>query len=243
MYDIYTKGSHVVNNQEYKVPTKRSLTISVLSAIYYVLICYMTPHLQATHLVVLMQSSCVFSGVLFCCLHLADWTWYRVCQFALGCTSLILMVYVLLFLFMCRVSLFINKSQCCPTIIISTILFIIAVILNAYSTALTTQTLLKYVCYTILVKMMRCIYMQPSPQNAFEFHVYRYESYFSVLLVYLLYAFRNPPKVNFVDFIEFLSALVKGVKMTFVRSHVCDELQFSLSLFLNAYSKFFQDKG
>ena len=160
MYDIYTKGSHVVNNQEYKVPTKRSLTISVLSAIYYVLICYMTPHLQATHLVVLMQSSCVFSGVLFCCLHLADWTWYRVCQFALGCTSLILMVYVLLFfLFMCRVSLFINKSQCCPTIIISTILFIIAVILNAYSTALTTQTLLKYVCYTILVKMMRCIYM------------------------------------------------------------------------------------
>ena len=117
----------------------------------------MTPHLQATHLVVLMQSSCVFTCILFCCLHLADWTWYRICQFALGCTSLILMVYVrnIVLSYSCRVSLFVNKIHCCPTIIISTILFIIAVILNAYSTALTTQTLLKYVC--VLSYVQECL--------------------------------------------------------------------------------------
>lgn len=49
------------------------------------------------------------------------------------------------FLFLFRLSLIINRRTCCPTIIIATILFILAVVLNSYATAFTAQTLLRFV--------------------------------------------------------------------------------------------------
>ena len=90
---IKKQSHHSLIYSEYQVPDYRSLTI-------------MTPHLQSTHLVVLMQSSCVFTGGFLYFLHLTGWNWSRTCQFILGFTSLVFIMYVLsVFVFLGYLSL------------------------------------------------------------------------------------------------------------------------------------------
>ncbi|KAK8805004.1 hypothetical protein WA171_006969 [Blastocystis sp. BT1] len=183
------QSHHSLEYSEYQVPDYRSFIIAITSSVYYILICFMTPHLQSTHLVVLMQSSCVFNGGFLYFLHLTGWNWSRTCQFVLGFTSLILII----------LSLIINRRTCCPTIIIATILFILAVVLNSYATAFTAQTLLRF----------------PSMQNEFEFYVYRYECYFSLLIVFVMFALRDPSCIQFADLFTFLLSIWNGLLTTF----------------------------
>lgn len=47
-------------------------------------------------------------------------------------------------------------------------------------------------------------------QNEFEFYVYRYECYFSFLLVFLAFAFREPSHIQFVDLFSFVTVIYNG---------------------------------
>ena len=105
----------------------------------------MTPHLQATHLVVLMQSSCVFSSVIMFLFNMVGWSWIRTCQLLLGLASLSLIMFVLPSILISSLSLFVTRHSCCIVVLIATILFLVAVVLNSYTIALTTKTLLHYV--------------------------------------------------------------------------------------------------
>lgn len=105
----------------------------------------MTPHLQSTHLVVLMQSSCVFNGGFLYFLHLTGWNWSRTCQFVLGFTSLILIMYLVSFYFYSDYLSLSTVVRVVQLLSLQPSSFILAVVLNSYATAFTAQTLLRFV--------------------------------------------------------------------------------------------------
>ena len=135
----------MLEDSEYLVPPETTGAIAFVGCVYYVVICFMTPHLQATHLVVLMQSSCVFSSVIMFLFNMVGWSWIRTCQLLLGLTSLFLIMFVLPSILISSLSLFVTRHSCCIVVLIATILFLVAVVLNSYTIALTTKTLLHYV--------------------------------------------------------------------------------------------------
>ncbi|KAK8823769.1 hypothetical protein WA538_001061 [Blastocystis sp. DL] len=209
----YQKHSnrHSLEYTEYTVPDLCPFIIGLIGATYYIMICLMTPHLQSTHLVVLMQSSCVFTGIFMYTFHLISWTWQRTCQLLLGLTSLVLML----------LSLFLNRRTCCIVIILATLLFLLCVLLNAYMTAFTADTLLRF------VSLFLPSHRQPSMQSQFEFHIYKHEAAAALPLLFLLFALRDPNRVQFVDLFTFLRSIVDGFLATcrsavspLVRPHV-----------------------
>ncbi|KAK8813445.1 hypothetical protein WA556_000024 [Blastocystis sp. ATCC 50177/Nand II] len=193
MYWITTRRNrHLLEDSEYLVPPETTGAIAFVGCVYYVVICFMTPHLQATHLVVLMQSSCVFSSVIMFLFNMVGWSWIRTCQLLLGLTSLSLII----------LSLFVTRHSCCIVVLIATILFLVAVVLNSYTIALTTKTLLHY----------------PSLQSQFEFNVYKTQLPMALIVVFLFYSLRNPVRFDFVDVLTFLNVLWTGLLRTFVHT-------------------------
>ncbi|KNB46212.1 hypothetical protein JH06_0370 [Blastocystis sp. subtype 4] len=52
-------------------------------------------------------------------------------------------------------------------------------------------------------------------QNEFEFYVYRYECYFSLLIVFVMFALRDPSCIQFADLFTFLLSIWNGLLTTF----------------------------
>lgn len=118
-------------------------------------------------------------------------------------------------------SLFLNRRTCCIVIILATLLFLLCVLLNAYMTAFTANTLLRF------VSLFLPSHRQPSMQSQFEFHIYKHEAAAALPLLFLLFALRDPNRVQFVDLFTFLRSIVDGFLATcrsavspLVRPHV-----------------------
>ena len=106
-------------------------------------------------------------------------------------------------------------------IILATLLFLLCVLLNAYMTAFTADTLLRF------VSLFFPSHRQPSMQSQFEFHIYKHEAAAALPLLFLLFALRDPNRVQFVDLFTFLRSIVDGFLATcrsavspLVRPHV-----------------------
>jgi singapore isolate B (sub-type 7) whole genome shotgun sequence assembly, scaffold_1 len=106
-------------------------------------------------------------------------------------------------------------------IILATLLFLLCVLLNAYMTAFTADTLLRF------VSLFLPSHRQPSMQSQFEFHIYKHEAAAALPLLFLLFALRDPNRVQFVDLFTFLRSIVDGFLATcrsavspLVRPHV-----------------------
>lgn len=100
-----------------------------------------------------------------------------------------------------------NRRTCCIVIILATLLFLLCVLLNAYMTAFTADTLLRF------VRLFRS-HQQPSMQSEFEFHIYKHEVAAALPLLFLLFAFRDPNRVQFVDLFTFIRSIVAGFLAT-----------------------------
>lgn len=203
-----------MDDSEYLVPPQNSFAIAFVGCVYYAVICFMTPHLQPTHLVVLMQSSCVFSSIMMFFFKLIGWSWIRTCQLLLGLTSLVLILYSSLSRLMASVSLFVSRRTCCTVVLVATSLFVVAVLLNSYTIALSTHTLLQYVCACCSVDG------QPSLQSQFEYHVYKIQFPLAFVVVFVFYSIRNPIHIQFVDMFTFFDTVFTGFLRTFVHSWV-----------------------
>lgn len=47
-------------------------------------------------------------------------------------------------------------------------------------------------------------------QVQFEFNVYKYQCYYAIPIVFILYAIRTPTKIEFVDLFSFFIAIGRG---------------------------------
>ena len=66
-------------------------------------------------------------------------------------------------------------------------------------------------------------------QVQFEFNVYKYQCYYAIPIVFLVYAIRTPTKVDFVDLFSFVSAIGRGflamLRVNYVRFGASNHLQ------------------
>lgn len=104
--------------------------------------------------------------VVFLCFHLHRWVFLQTCWLDVGSFMSIRFgsdlsdPHFVLFssiLAIFSISLYVNRATCCEAIVISTLIFTLAVVLNSFSAALTTHTLLNYVeIFVLLNDSHRC---------------------------------------------------------------------------------------